>query len=457
MTSDSLRILVVEDEAAMREVLEMRLADRGFEVRLAEDATTAERLAQETAPHLVISDVALPDSSGLELLEKLRAGDPGRPVLLITAYGTVDSAVEAMKLGALDFLTKPLDYDKLDAALESARRMIARRTDSRRLDERLDEDAGLGFLIGTSKPMRAVYELLETIASSDASAIISGESGTGKELAARTIHALSQRASGPFVPVNTAAIAEGITESELFGHEKGAFTGASRSRAGYFELADRGTLFLDEIGEMPAPVQSKILRAVEDGKIRRLGGTKETAVDIRLLAATNRDPQKAIEDGRLREDLFYRLSVFTVEMPTLRARPSDVPLLAQYFVRLCNGKHKASVEGISAEALEILTGYDWPGNVRELRNAIERSVIVTRRGWIETVHLPPFLRHTDRTEPTQHPEIRLPADSTVAEAEKILILETLKKTGNNKTQAAKRLGLDVRTIRYKLKAWADRP
>ncbi|MDH3744232.1 MAG: response regulator, partial [Acidobacteriota bacterium] len=215
MSSKCMKILVVEDEAAMREVLEMRLADRGFEVLLAEDATTAERLAREFEPQLVISDVALPDISGLELLEKLQAGDPGRPVLLMTAYGTVDSAVEAMKLGALDFLTKPLDYDKLDAALESASRLIDRRSDSRQLDRRLDEEAGLGLLIGTAKPMRRVYELLQTLGTSDASAIITGESGTGKELAARTIHELSRRVQGPFVAVNTAAIAEGLTESEL--------------------------------------------------------------------------------------------------------------------------------------------------------------------------------------------------------------------------------------------------
>ena len=451
MSAKKLEILVVDDEAAMREVLELRLENRGFVVHLAQNGEEAEQIAAEVRPDVVVSDVALPDFSGLELLKKLKSGDRDRPVILITAYGTVDSAVEAMKDGALDFLTKPLDYTKLDAALEAARAEIERRRDSRRLAERLESGGGgLGLLIGLSKAMQEVYELLETLAATSTSAILTGESGTGKELAARTIHQLSPRAQQPFLAINAAAIAEGITESELFGHERGAFTGAIGARQGFFEMADNGTLLLDEIAEMPTAMQPKILRVLEDGKVRRLGGKREVEVDVRVLAATNRDPEAAVDEGRLREDLYYRLSVFTVELPPLRKRLSDLPLLAQHFIRGLNDKHRLTVEGTSAEALEALRGYRWPGNVRELRNAIERAVITARHGWLEAVHLPPFLRGAGGR---RGRGVTVAIGSTVAEAERKLVLETLKSVGNNKTKAAKALGLDVRTIRYKLKSW----
>ncbi len=450
--SDELRVLVVDDEAVMREVLEMRLGKMGFEVHLAASGEEAQEVTERVRPDLVLSDVMMPGMSGLELLELLKAGDPHRPVVLITAHGTVDSAVEALKRGALDFLTKPLDYDKLEAVLDTARTDISQRQARRRLESTLDDGAGLGALVGRSQPMRDVYRLIEMLGESEASAIITGESGTGKELAAQTMHALSRRAKRPFVAVNTAAIPETLTESELFGHEKGAFTGALRSRPGYFEQAHRGTLFLDEISEMPPAVQTKLLRVLEDGKVRRIGSARDVEVDVRVMAATNRRPEAAVEEGKLREDVFYRLSVFTVEMPPLRERVDDLPLLTQHFIRQFNAKHGCEAEGISDEAASALSSYRWPGNVRELRNVVERAVILARRGWVESVHLPPFIR--DRRGEAAGAVV-VPSGSTVAEAEKLLILETLKQMDNNKSRAARALGLDVKTIRYKLRSYEE--
>ncbi len=450
--TNGLRILVVDDEAVMREVLEMRLEQMGFQVHLAASGGEAREVTESVQPDLVISDVMMPDMDGLELLRILKAGDTSRPVVLITAHGTVDSAVEALKQGALDFLTKPLDYEKLEAVLETARTEISQRRARRHLESTLDRGAGLGAIIGRSRPMRQVFQLLETLGASDASAIITGESGTGKELVAQTVHALSGRAGKPFVAVNTAAIPETLTESELFGHEKGAFTGALRSRPGYFEQADTGTLFLDEISEMQIGIQAKLLRVLEDGKVRRIGSARDQQVDVRVIAATNRKPNEAVEQGKLREDVFYRLSVFTVELPPLRERIDDLALLTHHFIRQFNDKHGAKAEGISDDALASMSSYRWPGNVRELRNVIERAVIVARRGWIESVHLPPFIR--DRRDEAAGGVV-IPAGTTVAEAEKRLILETLKQMDNNKSRAARALGIDVKTIRYKLRAYAE--
>jgi DNA-binding NtrC family response regulator len=455
MSSDEQRplsVLVVDDEAAMREVLAIRLGEWGFDVEVAADAGEARDKAAARDPAVVISDVVLPEASGLELLEMLRAGDPRRPVILVTAYGTVDTAVEAMKRGARDFLTKPLDYGKLRAVLDDARDELARRRGARRLEDRLDRGAGLGRLVGAAPAMRALFDEIRVLAASDASAILTGESGTGKELVARTLHELSVRRAGPFVAINLAALPEGLTESELFGHERGAFTGAVASRPGCFEQAHGGTLFLDEIAEMPVGLQPKLLRVLEDGRVRRLGGGRESAFDVRVLAATNRDPAQAIRDGLLREDLYYRLNVFTLTPPPLRRRKEDVPLLAQHLIRRFNAKHGAEVEGVAEEAMARLSAYSWPGNVRELRNAIERAVILARRGWIEVVHLPPFIR-----DPAADPgeAIVLPRAVTAAEAERIVILETLDRAAGNKAEAARRLGLDVKTIRNKLRAWSE--
>jgi len=436
----------------MREVLQARLEKWGFEVLLAASGEEAEGIAESDTPDVVISDVVLPDVSGLDLIQTLNSTLPAAPKVLITAHGTVDTAVEAMKYGALDFLTKPIDYRKLEATLQAATREIEGHFEVRSLEQELESGSGLGSLVGGAKAMQEVYETLQILADSDAAAFVTGASGTGKELAAKTVHELSARNQGPFVAVNTAAIAEGITESELFGHEKGAFTGATEARVGYFEMADGGTLFLDEISEMPPPLQPKLLRVLEDGKVRRVGGKREHQVDVRVLAATNRDPVEARNSGILREDLYYRLSVFTVRMPLLQERLEDIPLLLQHFIGQANMKHGADIEGATKEAVGRLQAYDWPGNVRELRNVVERAVILGQRGWIDTVHLPPFLHDL---EPVPSVGLRLPEEVTVAEAERILILHTLEKVGNNKTQAARILGVDVKTIRNKLKAYGS--
>ncbi|NLT33279.1 MAG: sigma-54-dependent Fis family transcriptional regulator [Acidobacteria bacterium] len=443
------RILVVDDEPAMREVLELRLAGWGFEVRTAPDGAQAKEAAESFQPDIVISDVVMPRMTGMELLESLRAGDPDRPVILVTAQATVDLAVEAMKRGARDFITKPIDYPKLRAILARAEEEVAERRESRRLEAELERGAGFGDFVGGGRAMREVYALIETVASSDAGVIISGESGTGKELAARTIHRLSKRAEGPFVAVNSSAIPENLMESEMFGHERGAFTGAASMHAGCFERAHRGTLLLDEIAEMPLALQPKLLRVLEDQKVRRVGGGAEFSVDVRVLAATNREPREAVAGGKLREDLFYRLNVFTITLPPLRERREDIALLAQAFITRFNRKHNARVEACKGETLELLRAYAWPGNVRELKNTMERAVILARGPWIEPSHLPPYLLGPAGRTPGLAPAPGI----TAAEAEKELILGTLRLTGNNKAEAARRLGLDVKTIRNKLKAY----
>jgi DNA-binding NtrC family response regulator len=446
MTTDLTRILVVDDEAAIREVLQLRLQGWGFDVCVAADGMEARVLTESYDPDIVISDVVMPELSGLELLQCLKAGRP-RPVILVTAYANVAMAVEAMKQGAQDFMTKPLDYPKLKGILNEAEKHIDQHRRTRKLVSRLDRGAGFGAFVGVSRVMREVYDLIEVVAASDASVIITGESGTGKELVARTIHDLGSRAQGPFIPINAAAIPESLMESEIFGHERGAFTGAVTVRPGCFELASGGTLFLDEIAEMPPALQPKLLRVLEDGRVRRLGGKQEMAFDVRVIAATNQDPRTAVSNSRLREDLYYRLNVFTVTLPPLRGRKEDIALLAQHFIREFNQRHHTTVETIQNDALDVLGNYPWPGNVRELRNAMERAVLLAKTGTIKSVHLPPYIQ-----DPRAH-TADLSVGLTAAEAEKRLILNTLERVGHNKAEAARQLGLDVKTIRNKLKSY----
>jgi DNA-binding NtrC family response regulator len=439
---------VIDDEPALREVLSLRIADWGYDVRAVEDAAEGEREIERRRPDLVLCDLVLPSGSGMELLKRVKRRDEDLPIVMITAHGNVDGAVEAMKAGATDFLTKPLDTVSLFALLEATASDVRKRHISLLVSEPAAGEAG--GLIGHSRAMRQVQALIESLASSDASVMLTGESGTGKEVAARAIHAASNRRDKPFVAINTAAIPEGLIESEVFGHEQGAFTGATRSRPGVFEMANGGTLFLDEIAEMPVALQPKLLRVLEEGQARRLGGTKDIKFDVRVLAATNRPPAQAIREGRLREDLYYRLTVFELVLPPLRERIEDVAVLAQHFVREFARKHKLNVLGVSDAARARLERHAWPGNVRELRNVIERATIVARSGLIEPRHLPPYLQVLEQgSEPT----ITVPAGITIAEAERLLILQTLERVGNNKAEAARQLGLDVKTIRNKLKSY----
>jgi DNA-binding NtrC family response regulator len=449
----ALKILVVDDEPAMREVLSVRLASWGLAVCTASSAEEAERVARTQEPDVVISDVVLPQASGLDLLRRLKSGDPSRPVVLITSHGSIDAAVEAMKDGAEDFLTKPLDYPKLRSTLAALARELERRHEAKRLAEDLSSGAGLGGLVGRSRAMQEAFETIRVVGPADASVIVTGESGTGKELVARAIHDLSPRRTGPFFAVNVAAIPEGLADSELFGHERGAFTGAVSSRAGCFELADGGTLFLDEVTEMPAATQPKFLRVLEEGRLRRVGGVREVAFNVRVIAATNLPPERAVAEGKLRQDLFFRLNVFTLALPALRDREGDIALLAQHFIGEFDHKHGASVEAVGDEAAALLDAYGWPGNVRELRNVIERAVILARRGLVGPSHLPPYLRDAASTATTLPSGIVIPTGATAAEAERILILSTLERLGGNKAEAARQLGLDVKTIRNKLKRY----
>ena len=409
------KILIVDDEPAIREVLETVLTEWGYQVRLASDGSEARELVESYDPEIVISDVVVPQLSGLDLLRCLKAGNPARPVILVTAHASIDLAVESMKQGAQDFITKPIDYPKLRAILKAAESDIETRQTSRKLTSQLESGSGFREFVGTSKAMREVCDLIRSLSSNNTSAIITGESGTGKELAARTIHRLSKRAAGPFVAVNSAAIPEAC-----------------------FESANGGTLFLDELGEIPLPLQPRLLRLLEDGK-----------VDVRVIAATNQEPRNAIQDGRLREDLYDRLTVFTVHLPPLRDRREDIPLLAQHFIGEFNRKHSTNVEALRADALEMLIAYSWHGNVREFRNVMERALILARGDWIETSHLPPYLRNPGESST----KIILPLGITAAEAERKLILKTLEKTRHNKAEAARQLGLDVKTIRNKLKTY----
>ena len=450
METPRLNVLVIDDEPALREVLALRIADWGHEVRTVAEGPLAEPEIARQRPDVVLCDLVLPGSSGMELMRRIKRDDERLPVVMMTAHGDIDGAVEAMKSGATDFLTKPLDYGTLGALLRNVASEVQRRNAAALLDSRLDRHAATGGVIGQGKAMRNVRQTIASLASSDAGAILTGESGTGKEIVARAIHAASARRDKPFIAINAAAIPESLIESEIFGHEQGAFTGANRARPGVFELADGGTLFLDEIGEMPISLQPKLLRVLEDGRARRLGGSRDTRFDVRVLAATNRNPAEAIRAGRLREDLYYRLNVFELVLPPLRERAEDIVLLAHHFAREFSRKHHLQVDGLGESAAELLRAHPWPGNVRELRNVIERATIVARSGWIEPRHLPPYLQQLHAGSAAT---ITLPAGTTLLDAERVLILQTLDRVENNKAEAARQLGIDVKTIRNKLHAY----
>lgn len=447
--ADGLRVLVIDDDEAIREVLRLRLESWNFAVETAADGSRGLAQAKARSFDVVISDVVMPGMNGLELLQSLTASCPRSALILMTAHGTVDLAVEAMKKGATDFLTKPIEYSKLKSLLEDLRDRRETRERGGELRTSLEKDGTFGPFVGQSEAMREVYQQIRIAAATDAPVLITGHSGTGKELTAHSVHELSRRAKQAFVPVNTAAIPSDLLESEVFGHERGAFTGAIASRAGCFEMADGGTLFLDEIGEMPIELQPKLLRVLEDGRLRRVGGTSELQVDVRIICATNRDPLEAIERRRLREDLFYRINVFQIPLPSLRERDSDLILLIEHFLEQFNQKHGMKVEAMGPEAQDYCQSYSWPGNVRELRNVMERAVVVARAGWIEPHHLPPYVRNQKLADP----KVVLPPGITAAEAEKALILQTLERVNNNKAEAARQLGLDVKTIRNKLKSY----
>jgi DNA-binding NtrC family response regulator len=446
-TTTAERVLIVEDEPSTRMGLTELVRTWGFTADAAADGQEALERVTVFRPSIIITDLVMPRMGGLELLRALQDDGAEYTVVILTAQGSVESAVEAIKDGAYDYLTKPIEPQRLKILLDK----IVERQETRRevkvLRKQLREHGTFGSMIGTSPNMRKVYQVVEQAAPTSASVLIWGESGTGKELVAKTIHQLSPRAQQPFVPINCAAIPETLLESEIFGHEKGAFTGASDRREGCFELADRGTLFLDEVAEMTPATQVKLLRVLQEQTFRRLGGRTEQTVDVRVIAATNINPIEAVKNGKLREDLFYRLNVFAIELPPLRQRKEDLPLLIQSFIAEFNTRNNKRVTSVDGAAMRVLEQYGWPGNVRELRNVIERAVILSAGEFIELKHLPPLV--TEATD-TAKPSVALTPGITVEEAENRLILLTLEHTRDNKTRAAEILGISLKTLHNKL-------
>ncbi len=446
------RVLIVDDEAGSRQGLSELVGSWGYSTDVASDGAEGLAKAREFRPQVVIADLVMPRMDGLGLLAGLEDDLDHLAVVMRTAKGSIAIAVEAMKKGAFDFLTKPVDTEQLRQVLDRAleRSSAFERAESYR--KNLRETGAFGRMVGSSPAMSKLHDLMTKVGPSAASVLIVGESGTGKELVARTLHELSPRQKARFVAVNCAAIPETLLESEIFGHERGAFTGAEGRRQGLFELAGGGTLFLDEVAEMAPATQAKLLRVLEERSFRRLGGSEEIQVDVRVLAATNRDPAKALDEGKLREDLFYRLNVFTLELPPLRERKEDLPLLIAAFIREVNERNQRSVVGIEDDARESLRSYHWPGNLRELRNVIERSVIVARGSRIRKEDLPQSVL-SPQARSRSDAGVDLPVGTTVDEAERNLILKTLDATGQNKTRAAEILGISLKTLHNKLKKY----
>ncbi|MBD3181380.1 response regulator [Candidatus Poribacteria bacterium] len=440
------RILIVEDEPITRDVMQSLLEDWGYDTMSVSDGFEALDVIGTFRPSLVISNLVMPKMDGIELLRRLKHELSHVSVIILSSQGTVEKAVQAMREGAYDYLEKPIDIQRFQLLVEKALEREDILTRMELVNRDLQELGVFGDLTGKSTPMRRVYSLIEQISPSSASVLIYGESGTGKECVARTIHKMSPRHNETFITLNCAAIPDTLIESELFGHEKGAFTGADHRRAGCFELADRGTLFLDEIVEMKPDMQVKLLRVLEDAKFRRLGGKEYISVDVRILAATNKKIEKALEEGSLREDLYYRLKVFTIELPPLIDRKEDIPLLIARFIKEFNSKHGKEIKSVDNDTMQILLNHSWPGNVRELRNAIERAVIVCNDELIRLNHLPVDLQQNTQ----QIPSISINIGKTIKEIEKEVILKTLDYMEGNKTKTAKSLGISLKTLYNKL-------
>jgi DNA-binding NtrC family response regulator len=449
------RILIVDDEAIVADTLSEMLEGWGYETAVARDGREGLAAVEEFYPTVVVSDVYMPNLDGFGLLRGVKELHPETAVILLTGQGTVEMALRAIQEeGAFHYFEKPIDFSKLRLVVERAVEFAEARRENVALRRQLRDRGAFGELVGTSDPMRQIYALIEQVAPSSASVLITGESGTGKELVARTIHNLSPRKNSGFVAINCSAIPETLMESELFGHERGAFTGAATRRLGCFEIANGGTLLLDEISEMPVSLQAKLLRVLEDRKIRRLGATHEVPIDVRVLAATNRNPAEAVEEGSFREDLLYRLNVIAIDLPPLRQRKDDIPLLSQHLIAQLAERHARPARFLSAEAVEALQSHTWPGNVRELRNIIERAVIICSGETIERHHLAPYpleQRKQARSEDT----VLLPVGTPIEEVERRMILRTLQKTENNKTRAAELLQISLKTLHNKLRLYRE--
>jgi two-component system response regulator PilR (NtrC family) len=449
--SGKARILVVDDERSMQEFLEIFFRREGFDVLTAGDVDSALLAIESDDFDVVIADVQMPQRNGLDLLRGAKEIAPETVVIMITAFATTETAIAAMKEGAYDYITKPFKVDELRLVVEKALEKKLLTSENRRLRTELRSQVSKRTLVGNSSAMQRIYELIARVADTKTNVLISGESGTGKELVARAIHASSDRREHPFVAVNCGAIPENLLESELFGHVKGAFTGAVQNKAGLFEAADGGTLFLDEVGELPQGLQVKLLRALQDKKIRRVGGTSDRTVDVRILSATNRRLEEELGAGHFREDLYYRLNVIQIPVPALRERTEDIPLLVCHFVDKHASELGKSVSGLADGAMERLLTYPFPGNVRELENVIERAVALARDSLIDVDALPPtVIAAGEHGGSRRIPAEGVQLDELVNEFERGLLLEALERTGGVKKRAAQLLGVSFRSFRYRL-------
>lgn len=442
------RILVVDDEKSMREILEIFLKNEGYGVSVAENGEKAIEVMKEDIFDLIITDMNMPKVGGLELLKSVKQTAPETVVVIITAFGTTESAVEAMKLGAYDYIQKPFQMDDIRLVIKNALEKQRLQKDVSILKGQLKVPS-LENIIGKSDAMQSLFSVISKTSESSASVLITGESGTGKELVAKAVHSLSSRKDDHFVAVNCAAIPEGLLESELFGYMKGAFTGAASNKQGLFELANDGTLFLDEIGEMPMSLQAKLLRVIEGGTFRRVGGVSDINVDVRIISATNKNLEQRIETGQFREDLYFRLNVLSVKIPPLRERRDDIPLLVDHFLKKFSGDKKK----FSKDAIDQLKNYRWKGNVRELENIIERVVLLCESDIIGTEHLPDEINALSKTEKVSVPSGGIDFEKLMEDMEKSYLLKALEKTNGVKTEAAKLLNLTFRSFRHKLKKY----
>jgi DNA-binding NtrC family response regulator len=454
------RILVVDDEPGSREGLRRLLTAWGYETETAESAEEALGRLAESAPQAVITDLVMPGIDGLEFIRRLQADYP-LPVIVLTGHGTIEQAVEAIRLGALDILEKPVEANKLKILLEKLAGTRDMQREIRQLRAELRERGAFGPMRGISDRMKDVFRHIEQVAPSMLSVLIVGESGTGKELVAQTLHELSPRRRNAFVPVNCAAIPATLLESEIFGHERGSFTGANQRKVGCFEMANHGTLFLDEIAEMDESLQAKLLRVLQGQRFRRVGGTEVIQADVRVVAATNRDPKKAIDDGKLRSDLYYRLNAFTIVIPALRERPEDIPFLARHLADQYAARSGSPIPEIDDAAMHLLLTHRWPGNVRELKNAVERAMLLSAGDPLMPEHLPPEVTadrpnegsDSEERQDASSPRVVLRVGSTMEETEREMIRSTLAHTAGNKTRAARILNISVKTMHNKVKKY----
>lgn len=452
------RILIVDDEESIREFLEIMLKKEGYEVLTAEDGLKAKELLTKKQFNMVISDLQMPNMTGIELLKHVRESYPDVVFMMITAFGTTENAVEAMKMGAYDYLTKPFKIDEVRINVQNALRSSNLEIENRVLKKELVKEYSFQSLVGNSEVMHRVYDLVKRVSQAPTNVLITGESGTGKEVVAKAIHYNGLLKDRPFITVNCGAIPEQLMESEMFGHKKGSFTGAVNDKSGLFEVADGGTLFLDEVGELPVQIQVKLLRAIQERVIRRVGATEDIKVDVRIIAATNRDLEQMVKDGTFRQDLFYRLNVINIKTPSLRERKDDVPLLATHFLKKYNERMSKAINSISVEAMELLKKYEYPGNVRELENIIERTVALEGGATVLPESLPPFVNTPTGRKMASSNEIEIGADGVeldkvIGQIEKELIIKAIHQAGGVKKRAAKLLHITFRSMRYRVEKY----